>query len=211
MKRKGHPQSGIGCWERSEALERRHLMKSLRQQEDRTKRLSKRRSRRHPKGVPRTPDELYAMPKSGQQDWDRTIEGVFQMRRGLSAPKAAKAAGLKYRKFTRLARGALKKAPNGRLEPKRVDRLLRVVSYPTPKGVREMAVRDSREATKLARFWRAVHRFVSRGDARGLREFRGRHIVDANGVGHLLVTDLLTLDRLANAGVLSFESLYRKR
>jgi len=164
------------------------------------------------KGIPETADELYAMPPSLQQDWDRTIEGVFQMRRGLSAPQAAKAAGLKYRKFMRLAKSALKKEPNGRYKAKRVDRLLRVISYPTPKGVQEIAVRDSREATKLANFWRAVHRFVNPpGDARGLREFRGKHVVDANGVAHPLLTDLLTLDRLAHAGDLSFESLYRKR
>jgi len=160
--------------------------------------------------IPKTPDDLYAMPKSAQDDWDRTIEGVYTMRLGHSARRAAQIVGLPHHKFLRLARKALTKKSNGRYRAKRVDRLLRVLSFPTRKGTQEIAVRDSREASKLAKYWEAVHRFTD-GDARRLREFRGEHIIDANGVRQRLLTNLVELDRLANAGGLSFESLYRRR
>lgn len=149
------------------------------------------------------------MPKSARDDWDRTIEGVYTMKLGYSARRAAQIVGLPHPKFLRLARKALAKRPNGRYRAKRVDRLLRVLSFPTRKGIQEIAVRDSREATKLAKYWDAIHRFTD-GDARRLKQFRGEHIIDANGVGHPLLTNLVELDRLANAGVLSFESLYRR-
>jgi len=169
------------------------------------------RSAKSRKGVPRTANELYAMPKSAQDDWSRTLEGVALMKSGHSARRAAQIVGLPYRKFLRLARMTLAKRPNGRYRAKRVDRLLRVLGLLTRGGIREIAVRDSLEATKLAKYWDAVHRFVANGDATRLRQFRGKHIIDTNGVRHPLLTDLAEIDRLANAGVLSFESLYRRR
>jgi len=162
------------------------------------------------RGEPKTPDDLYSMSKSAQEDWSRTLDGVTLMRLELSARRAAKMVGLPYRKFLKLAHKALAKGSNGRYRAKRVDRLLRVLIRLTRRGTEEIAVRDSREATKLAKYWEAVHRFVANGDARRVRQFRGKYIIDANGVRHPLLTNLVEVDRLANAGVLSFESLYAR-
>jgi hypothetical protein len=151
------------------------------------------------------------MSESRQEDWKRTIEGVYlMMKLGYSARRAAKMAGLPYRKFLKLASEALEKRPNGRYRAKRVDRLLRVVGHLTSKGLEDIAARDSREASKEGKFWAALNRFVTTGDARGIRQFRGKHVIDSNGVAHPFLTNLITLDQLANAGELSFESFYRK-
>jgi hypothetical protein len=77
-------------------------------------------------------------------------------------------------------------------------------------GVREVATRDSREASKAAKYWNAVHRYLSTGDASAIRQLDGNHIVDAKGKRAQLVTDLNELYRLGSAGVLSFETIYPK-
>jgi len=109
-----------------------------------------------------------------------------------------------------LARPALRKLSNGRWAAKSHDHLLRVLVIPTRKGLREIGVRDSRQATVVGKFWTAVERYRDTGDASGLREFLGKYIVDANGKRVRLLTNLRELDRLGSAGVLSFETLYAR-
>jgi hypothetical protein len=71
-------------------------------------------------------------------------------------------------------------------------------------------VRDSRQASQVAEYWNAVHRYLETGDDSALRKFRRKRITDAKGTRVPLLTDLDELDRLGSAGVLSFESLYAK-
>jgi hypothetical protein len=71
-------------------------------------------------------------------------------------------------------------------------------------------VRGSRQATQLAEYWNAVHRYLETGDASRLEKFRDKSIKDADGVQILLPTDRTELNRLGSAGVLSFESLYAR-
>jgi hypothetical protein len=68
--------------------------------------------------------------------------------------------------------------------------------------------RDSRQATLVSNFWQALHRYLATGDATSVLSFRGKTVTDAKGKGGALLVDLPTLDRLASAGVLSFESIY---
>jgi hypothetical protein len=112
------------------------------------------------------------------------------------------------RRVQRLARPALRKLRNGRWAAKSHDQLLRVLTIPGKKGLMEVAVRDSRHATVIGDYWNAVDRYRDTGDASALREFRDQYIIDANGKRIRLLTDTRELDRLASAGVLSFESLY---
>jgi hypothetical protein len=77
--------------------------------------------------------------------------------------------------------------------------------------LREIATRDSREASKAAEYWNALHRYLSTGDASAIRKFNGKYITDANGSKIRLLTDLKELDRQGNAGNLSFETIYAKR
>jgi hypothetical protein len=73
-----------------------------------------------------------------------------------------------------------------------------------------LAVRSSREATKLAKYWVAVHKYLQTGDVSEVETFAGQFVKDANGSDVPLLTDLKELSRLGSAGVLSFESLYSR-
>jgi hypothetical protein len=127
---------------------------------------------------------------------------------GVSLSRASREFGLDPQVVRRLAGPALRKRANGRYTTKASDRLLRVIVIPTSDGLREIATRDSREATKAAEYWNAVHRYLATGDASALRQFDGKRIKDANGSKIRLLTDLKELDRQGNAGNLSFESIY---
>jgi len=56
----------------------------------------------------------------------------------------------------------------------------------------------------------AVHRYLSKGDTAALTSFRSGSIRSVEGERLTFVIDPATLDRLGNAGVLSFESLYAR-
>jgi len=71
-------------------------------------------------------------------------------------------------------------------------------------------VRDSRQASQLAKYWDAVQKYLETGAASALQEFDGKYISGADGEHIALLTNLDELDRLGSAGVLSFESLYAR-
>lgn len=83
-----------------------------------------------------------------------------------------------------------------------------MMSVLTRKGRREIAVRDSRQASLLGKYWAAVQKYLQTGDDSALRELQGKKITDASRKRHALITDLNRLNTLGSAGVLSFESLY---
>jgi hypothetical protein len=109
-----------------------------------------------------------------------------------------------------LGGSALKKGANGRYTAKRHDRLLRVLVIPTPNGLREIALCDSRAATEVAEYSVAVQRYIQTGDDSRLRKFEGKQITDASGNQVVLLTDIAELDIQGNAGNLSFESFYAR-
>ena len=107
-----------------------------------------------------------------------------------------------------LAGSAFRRLRSGRYVAKLSDRLLRVLVIPTDKGLIEFAFRDSREASLVGKYWNAVHRYLSTGDASGLQKFRKKRVKEASGKRILLLTDLDELGRQASAGALRFESVY---
>jgi len=129
---------------------------------------------------------------------------------GSSRRKAAQKYKISPTVVGRLTGRALRKQRNGQYVARKSDKLLRILVLPTSEGLREVATRDSREASKAAEYWNAVHRYLdpATGDASAIRQFDRKKITDANGKRVLLVTDLNELDRLGSAGVLSFESIY---
>jgi hypothetical protein len=129
---------------------------------------------------------------------------------GVSLPEASREFGLDPRTVVRLGKPALKKRANGRYSAKPTDNLLRVLVMPTSDGLREVAVRDSRQASLLAEYWAAVQKYLETGDASALRKIRRKTITDSEGKRVRLIKDLRELERLGSAGVLSFESLYAK-
>ncbi|MGA2859625.1 MAG: hypothetical protein ABSE40_22375 [Candidatus Sulfotelmatobacter sp.] len=150
------------------------------------------------------------MRELDQEIWRNVVQAVTEMRAGASRRQAALKFDLDPRKMLQRAPSALRKLRNGRWVAKPHDRLLRVLVIPTRKGLREIGVRDSRQASLLGKYWTAVDRYRDTGDASALREFRGKYIIDTDGKQHRLLTDLRALDRLGSAGVLSFETLYAK-
>jgi hypothetical protein len=104
----------------------------------------------------------------------------------------------------------LRKRTNGQYAARASDSLLRVLVIPSAKGLREVAVKDSRQASDLGKYWDAVQHYIETGDSSRLREFVRKQIEDADGIQIPLMTDVAELDRLGSAGVLSFESLYAK-
>lgn len=129
---------------------------------------------------------------------------------GVSVTHAAKEYGIDRKKVIELGGSALRKQKNGRYKAKSFDRLLRVLVIPSPEGPKEIAVRDSRSASKIAEYSDAVSRFLRTGDQSKLRKFKRLRINDAEGKRIKLVTDAQELTRLGSAGVLSFESLYAR-
>ena len=137
------------------------------------------------------------------------MNAVAKMRRdGLTLPQAARAVGIQPRLMIPLVRPALRKQRNGRWTVTQRDSLLRPLSIPGTRGTREIAVNDSRTATVISDYLRAVRPSVDTGNAALLKPFRKLKLLDANGKRISLVTNARALERLAEAGVLSFEDMY---
>jgi hypothetical protein len=171
-----------------------------------TKRAATRKTR-----APRTAAQYNAKPEKFKDMWDRVVTVVSKMRsESASLQKAAQESGVSPSTVKRWAGSALQKRTNGKWVAKKSDALLRVLMIPMPDGTHEVAVRNSRQATQLAEYWNAVHRYLKTGDESRLKKFLGKSIKDANGAQILLPTDRAVLNRLGSAGVLSFESLYAR-
>jgi hypothetical protein len=159
--------------------------------------------------VPRTLKQFFSMPQSAQDLWNLVVQVPARMRsESASLRKVARELGLTSKQVLRLGRPAFRKLRNGRYSPRAADRLLRILVLPSDKGLVEVAVNDSRQATVIGEYWNAVHRYLSRGDAAELEKFRRKRVRTASGKRISLLTDLDELGRQASAGVLRFESLY---
>lgn len=185
------------------------------QNQRRQRRVGKKRRSNQPAKkknlAPRTAKQFSAKSEGFQDRWTRVTHVISKMRAdGVSLRQASREFGIDPRTVIRLGRPALRKGPNGRYKAKASDRLLRVLVIPTREGLREIAVRHSRQASQVAEYSNAVQRYLQTGDDSALRKFRRKRITDAKGARVSLLTDLNELDRLGSAGVLSFESLYAK-
>ncbi len=155
-----------------------------------------------------SPEAIGRLRPAERQARDRALETVQVMRRdGLSLSRAARQVGTTPNAVRRHAGRALEQTARGRYRAKPYDRLLRQMRFLTAKGVTVLSVRDSRSAAKLARYMSAVDHYLRTGDDRLLRRFRGQGIWVEKRFRPFL-TDLDPLDRLADAGEVSFEELY---
>lgn len=167
-------------------------------------------SRRTP-AAPKNADDFFRRSESFQDRWNSVIGVVSRMRaEKVSLQKASQDAGISPSSVKRWARSALQKRSNGKWVAKRSDRLLRVMALPTREGMREIATRDSRQASLIGNYLNAVHRYLETGDRSKLGPFQGKAALDANGLNVPLLTDLQELKRLGSAGDLALESIYRK-
>jgi|GEM_PF-1939279 hypothetical protein len=160
---------------------------------------------------PRTAEEHFAQSKQAQDKWNRVTHVISKMRaESVSLSEASREFGLDPRTVVRFGKPALKKRANGRYSAKPTDKLLRVLVMPTGDGLREVAVRDSRQATLLAKYWAAIQNYLETGDESALGKIRRKTITNSDGKRVRLIKDFAELDRQGSAGVLSFESLYAK-
>jgi hypothetical protein len=176
----------------------------------RAKRTRKPRRVRHNKArsrIPRTARHYLSMSRKDQEIWDSVAHVISRVRDGQSLRKASKEFGLAASTVVELGRPALRKK-NGRYVATKTDRLLRVVTILKVKGKKEIATRDSRQASLIGGYWAAVQRYLQTGDDSALLKFKKTRVFDASGKSHRLLTDLTELVRQASAGVLSFESMY---
>jgi len=162
--------------------------------------------------APRSEKQFFSKPKAFQDTWTGVTHAISKMRADhLSLRGASREFGLDPRVVARLGKSALRKRKNGTYAAKRTDKLLRILAIPATDekgGKSEIAVRDSRQATILGRYWAAVQKYLQTGDFSALNKFRGKRITDASGKRVPLLTDLTELDRLGSAGIWSFESIY---
>ncbi len=159
---------------------------------------------------PRTGRQYFALPDAQQENWNRVVHVITKMRaEGTSLTRASQEFGLNPRVVRARAGSALRKAKSGRYVARPSDKLLRVLVIPSAQGLKEIAVRGSEIASKIAEYSDAVQRYVRTGDSSRLKKFRRLKLLDEKGNRIKLLTDLAELQKLASAGVLSFESLYR--
>jgi hypothetical protein len=161
--------------------------------------------------VPTTADEYFAKPEALRDQWNRIAHVVSKMRaESISLRKAARQFDLDPRKVVMFAGSALRQKKNGRYAAKVNDRLLRILAVPTVDGPREVATRDSRQASLLGKYWSVLQWYLQTGDDSELRKFEDQSVTAQTGERFPLITNLAELDRLASAGVFSFESLYAR-
>jgi len=141
---------------------------------------------------------------------ERIVDVISKMRSGgVSLRKAAREAGVLPRTVIRRAPSALAKK-GGRYKANPGDRLVRTLKIPTHQGTQELDVRGFRAASRLGRYWEAVHQYYATGNTIGLQNFSRKSITSVDGVKYQFLTDLDELNRLGSAGILSFESLYSR-
>src|SRR5438105_678237 len=115
---------------------------------------------------PRSAAQYFARPEIFQDNWNRVTHVVSKMRAGkVSLRQAASENDIDPRTVLRLGGSALRKRPNGRYAAKASDRLLRVLVMPTNEGPQQIAVRDSRQASQLAKYSDALQRYLQTGDS----------------------------------------------
>jgi hypothetical protein len=158
-----------------------------------------------------SPEHFFRQSRRFQDTWTRVVHAISRMRADhVSLQQAAREFGVSPREVVRLGGSALRRSPSGHYVAKARDNLLRVLSLPGTRGLREIAFDDSREASLVGKYWDAVGLYLQTGDESQLRQFRRKSVKDANGKRFELLTDLDELDRLGSAGVLSFESIYSR-
>jgi hypothetical protein len=200
------PVSKVQQEGKGESMKRRRYKKPRRKNRNHAVR---RKSKSPRARVPTTARQYFSRSRKFQETWDSVAHVISKMRTDrVSLRKASKEFEIDPSVVLKLGRSGLRKQRNGKYVTRKTDRLLRILSVLTPEGRREIALRDSRQASQLGRYWAAVQRYLQTGDDSALREFQGKKITDASRKRHPLITDPNQLNTLGSAGVLSFESLY---
>lgn len=147
--------------------------------------------------------QLAKLPARNHEARNRVLKALSDMRRGETISKAARENGVTPRTIKRYAGSALvQDRPGGRIRATKSDRLVRYLQIPGPGGAREITVRGSRAASKLASYKADINRLL-RGDRNAMTRWHGKKIA-----GVELITDPKDLVEQARKDILPY-SLYR--
>ena len=133
---------------------------------------------------------------------NRALRVSARMRRGTSFTSAAREEHIDPRTVKRYL-GKELKTVKGRTRISKADRKRRNMLIPTERGTTPVAIRGSRQASRLGRYMSAVGKYLRSGDTDALSKFKGKSIG-----GHALITDPDTLSVLAQAGALTLDEIY---
>lgn len=126
---------------------------------------------------------------SSKQKTDRflALDVLRMMRRGFSLTASSKDVGLsKETSLRHLGRAVFKKS--GRWFPSKSNSIQREMKIYENGRIRSIIVRNSRDASLIGEYFNEVRNFVEHGDTSGLKRFRGKTIIDANGKKHTFET-----------------------
>jgi len=160
--------------------------------------------------------DLDRLSQAEREKWSDAIEVLNLMRRdGLSRAKAIKqytadnpGSRITEHSLSKYAGDALYKHKRTRQwTARKSDNLLRLIDFPTRKGVETLEVRDSRVASQIGAYWNAVKVYLGTGDKGGLRKFRGKTIT-VGETTYRFITGPKALERLAEFGFLEMDSIY---
>jgi hypothetical protein len=145
---------------------------------------------------------------SDKEGYRKSLTVLSQMRQGQSLYEAARAERIAPDTVRRYVGAALVREPGGRYRAKSTDRFARRMKFLVSGKVIVVEPANSREASKLARYWAAVNYYVTTGDAKPLWSFRRQRLRVVGKIQLPFLTSLEDIYQLARAGELSFEDLY---
>lgn len=154
-----------------------------------------------------------AIPRNERQAeaQERALAALALKRRTPKLPlsAAAKEMGTTLAAMRRYVGSELRqKCPGGRCTVTASDRIPRTLNFLTEQGPVAVTVRNSRLASQIAEHANAVKVHRNTGDTSPLALFRSKSFRAGNET-YRFITDPELLDRLADAGVLEIEGLYR--
>lgn len=135
---------------------------------------------------------------------NRALHVLARMRRtGQALTPSAREESVDPRTVKKYVGPELKWLKDGSSGSTRADRQVREMLIPTSRGTTPVSIRGSEQASLLGRYMASVGKYLRTGDSEALEEFEGRSIA-----GHRLITDLDTLNSIAEAGALELDSIY---
>jgi hypothetical protein len=143
------------------------------------------------------------------EDRERALATLALMRRKrLPLREAAKFQDIDPSTVLFYARPALRRGRSGDYWATPYDHIRRTLNFLTSEGPVPVTVNDSRTATEIAEHMNAVRKYLSTGYSSALKRFQRKSVMTSQGILPF-ITDPRVLDRLADAGQLEFEQLYR--
>jgi hypothetical protein len=173
--------------------------------------IPKRKRGRQRARLPKTLAQLQARPARSQASLENAARVITRMREGYSLTNASAEYGIDRRTVEKIARSALRKTKSGRYAPRASDNLVRVLVVPVHGGLQEVAVRGSRVASEVASRLAATRQYLETGDDSKLRKLQRKKLLDASGREIPFLADLDELERLGDAGILQFQTIYARR